>query len=199
MIPEIFFTVLLLGAAIIEVATGTIKSGEGFLVFLVLLLFVAGFALYVWLGACLSLVVPACAMEGIAGTRVFRRSWSLSKGSRFRVFFAWLMVGALGYLMMFAVQFLSWKLAIFFSHGHSLGVAAQHLYVELTSLLYAAVSAFVGPIYAIVLTLIYYDQRIRHEGYDIERMMEAAGMNSSAPTHAEAGAVATAEAVENQA
>ena len=27
------------------------------------------------------------------------------------------------------------------------------------------------------MTLIYYDQRIRLEGYDIERMMQAAGMN----------------------
>ena len=28
----------------------------------------------------------------------------------------------------------------------------------------------------IAITLFYYDQRIRHEGYDIERMMEEAGM-----------------------
>ncbi len=198
-IPEILMTVLLLGTAIIEVAMGTIKSGESVLVFLVLVLLVAGFVLFVWLSACLSLVVPACAMEGTAGIGVFRRSWLLSKGSRFRVFFTWLMVGALGYLMMFVVQFLSWKLAIFFGHGHRLGVAAQHLYIELTSLLYAAVSAFVIPIYAIALTLIYYDQRIRHEGYDIERMMEAAGMNPPTPAHTEASNVATAEAVENQA
>jgi hypothetical protein len=34
--------------------------------------------------------------------------------------------------------------------------------------------------YPIALTLFYYDQRIRHEGYDIERMMETAGMIATA-------------------
>ena len=33
----------------------------------------------------------------------------------------------------------------------------------------------------IALTLIYYDQRIRLEGYDIERLIEASGMNTPAP------------------
>ena len=34
----------------------------------------------------------------------------------------------------------------------------------------------IGPIYSIGLTLFYYDQRIRKEGYDIEWMMQAAGL-----------------------
>ncbi len=39
-----------------------------------------------------------------------------------------------------------------------------------------------GPLYPIAVTLFYYDQRIRREEYDIERMMETAGLNlSSAP------------------
>jgi hypothetical protein len=32
-----------------------------------------------------------------------------------------------------------------------------------------------------VLTVLYYDQRIRREGYDIERMMHEAGLIASAP------------------
>jgi hypothetical protein len=40
------------------------------------------------------------------------------------------------------------------------------------------VSTITGPIYPIAITLFYYDQRIRLEGYDIERMMDAAGMNA---------------------
>jgi hypothetical protein len=35
--------------------------------------------------------------------------------------------------------------------------------------------------YATGLTLFYYDQRVRKEGFDIEWMMEAAGMNLPAP------------------
>jgi hypothetical protein len=40
------------------------------------------------------------------------------------------------------------------------------------------VSTLTGPIYTIAITLFYYDQRIRLEGYDIERMMDAAGMTA---------------------
>lgn len=35
----------------------------------------------------------------------------------------------------------------------------------------------VSPLYPLAVTLLYYDQRIRHEGFDIEWMMNAAGMN----------------------
>jgi hypothetical protein len=42
-------------------------------------------------------------------------------------------------------------------------------------------NTFVGPIYATGFTLFYYDQRVRKEGYDIERMMHNAGMTLSLP------------------
>ena len=48
-----------------------------------------------------------------------------------------------------------------------------------------AVSALASPLFPIAITLIYYDQRIRHEGYDIVRMMETAGMNTIAALPAE--------------
>src|ERR1700761_5961174 len=41
-------------------------------------------------------------------------------------------------------------------------------------------NTFVGPIYATGFTLFYYDQRVRKEGYDIERMMHAAGLQAPA-------------------
>ena len=37
-------------------------------------------------------------------------------------------------------------------------------------------TTFIGPIYSTGLTLFYYDQRIRKEGFDIEWMMQAAGL-----------------------
>jgi hypothetical protein len=37
-------------------------------------------------------------------------------------------------------------------------------------------NTFIGPMYATGLTLFYYDQRIRKEGFDIEWMMQAAGL-----------------------
>jgi len=51
---------------------------------------------------------------------------------------------------------------------------------------------------SIALTLFYYDQRIRHEGYDIERMMEAAGFNAPASSPLGEATAVHAEAVEGQ-
>jgi hypothetical protein len=39
-------------------------------------------------------------------------------------------------------------------------------------------NTFIGPIYATGLTLFYYDQRVRKEGFDVEWMMKAAGLAS---------------------
>jgi hypothetical protein len=61
------------------------------------------------------------------------------------------------------------------------------------------VSVIIGPIFPIALTLFYYDQRIRHEGYDIERMMDAAGLNAPATPPSGEAAPGAAEAVEGRA
>ncbi len=52
----------------------------------------------------------------------------------------------------------------------------KSLFLPATYALNTAFSILIIPIYPIALTLFYYDQRIRLEGYDIERMMETAGM-----------------------
>jgi hypothetical protein len=51
----------------------------------------------------------------------------------------------------------------------------------------------------VALTLLYYDQRIRHEGYDIERMMDAAGLNAPPTPPSGEAPPAPAEPVEDQA
>ncbi len=51
-------------------------------------------------------------------------------------------------------------------------------------------NTFVGPIYATGLTLFYYDQRVRNEGFDIEWMMKAAGWTApTLPPETEASAL----------
>jgi hypothetical protein len=44
------------------------------------------------------------------------------------------------------------------------------------------VNTLIGPIYATGLTLFYYDQRIRNEGFDIEWMMRSAGLTAETVT-----------------
>jgi hypothetical protein len=55
----------------------------------------------------------------------------------------------------------------------------------------------IGPIFPIALALFYYDQRMRREGYDIERMMELTGLSlpvNSPASENPAAAVAPEEA-----
>jgi hypothetical protein len=56
-----------------------------------------------------------------------------------------------------------------------------------------------APVFSIALSLFYYDQRIRKEGFDIERMMETAGMNLAATSDVDFGSVAQAGVEEGQA
>jgi hypothetical protein len=56
-------------------------------------------------------------------------------------------------------------------------------------------NTFIGPMYATGLTLFYYDQRIRKEGYDIEWMMQAAGL--TAPTADDVPSVLDGEPIED--
>ena len=42
-------------------------------------------------------------------------------------------------------------------------------------------NTFVHPIYATGFTLFYYDQRVRKEGFDIEHMMQSAGLAQPSP------------------
>jgi hypothetical protein len=62
------------------------------------------------------------------------------------------------------------------SHGQaSPGITAISQVIEFFT------TTFLGPIYATGITLLYYDQRVRKEGFDIEWMMQAAGLTVPAP------------------
>jgi hypothetical protein len=39
------------------------------------------------------------------------------------------------------------------------------------------INTLIGPMYSTGLTLFYYDQRVRREGFDVEWMMQAAGLS----------------------
>lgn len=117
-----------------------------------------------------ALAVPACVMENLEARRSMRRSAELSKGSRGRIFVLGLLVVAiqLGLLMLTQTFFV---VAQFRYHG-ALPAGLR----VLQQIVAFFTNTFVGPIYATGLTLFYLDQRVRKEGYDIEQLMEAAGL-----------------------
>ena len=80
---------------------------------------------------------------------------------------------ALGFNLGFTELFKLLKPAIPLLAHSPLALAA------LTGFAYFVVYLALTPLNAIIFTVLYYDQRIRREGYDIERLMESAGMTAT--------------------
>lgn len=128
-----------------------------------------------------ALAVPACVMEDVKARQAIRRSIELSKGSRGRIFLLGLLAVAIEMGLLLITQSVFFVLGARQHGALSVGVRALQQVVAFCT------NTFVGPIYATGLTLFYYDQRMRQEGYDIERMMVAAGLTAPPPA-AEPGA-----------
>jgi hypothetical protein len=120
-----------------------------------------------------SLSLPASVLEDLKARPAIRRSIELSQGSRGRIFVLGLLISfiQLGLVAVTQVLFL---VAAFKQHGLPAWVQVLQQLVGFVT------NSFIGPMYATGLTLFYYDQRVRKEGYDIEWMMEAAGMTPAA-------------------
>jgi len=120
-----------------------------------------------------SLAIPASVVEDLKARQAIRRSIELSKGSRGRIFVLGLLISAIqiGLISITQVFFI---VAMYTAVKHHAQVPVWlQILQQIVGFL---TNSFIGPMYATGLTLFYYDQRIRKEGFDIERMMEAAGM-----------------------
>ena len=125
----------------------------------------------------LCLAFPACVVEQAPAWGALKRGVTLSYGTRARM----LLLYVLG---VFLNQILAWC-SLSCSSCHRIpsraaraGACADRRHDRLVCDLrfIFAVKALIKPIYGIALTVFYFDQRIRKEGFDIEWMMQQAGM-----------------------
>lgn len=140
------------------------------------------FALAMLLRLCLAFAVSV--VEQAGAWAALKRGTSLSAGTRWRI----LLIYVLGW---FLNQILTWivvfPVVIVLALIPSLqGPAHAQLMGEIMIFLFYGgmfvVRALTKPVYGIALTLFYFDARIRKEGFDIEWMMQRAGMMPSAAT-----------------
>jgi uncharacterized membrane protein len=123
-----------------------------------------------------SLAVPACVVENLKARQALRRSVELSRGSRGRIF-------VLGLMIIFIQTGLVVVSQIFFVIAAVKHHGLLPAWLQVTQQIIGFfTNSFIGPMYATGLTLFYYDQRVRKEGYDIEWMMQAAGLTAPAQT-----------------
>ena len=143
-----------------------------------LLLFPFG-AYTVFMSLRYALALPACVVENLKARAAIRRSIDLSKGSRGRIFVLLLLILALKIGLVLITQL--FILVAAFKHRGELGPGLM----SLSQVIAFFTNTFLGPIGATGITLFYYDQRVRKEGFDIEWMMQAAGLTVPAPAPAD--------------
>jgi hypothetical protein len=122
-----------------------------------------------------SLAMPVCVVEGMGAGAAIKRSIELSKGARGRIFVMGLLVYAIRLLLASLLG-----LPVFIYAMKHLGSPLPLYLLAIAQVAGFLVNTFIGPLYSTGLTLFYYDQRVRKEGFDIEWMMQAAGLSPQA-------------------
>ncbi len=174
--------VILLSVFVERVLGGPFAFGgaaSGALVGLVTILGFVVLGVYAfWMLLRLSLAFPACMVEQIPAWAALKRSSVLSKGTRWRVLALYMLTAALTWILSFGLVFLV-VIVMALIPGNSNPQRAQTMATIVAFIYYGAgfaLQALTRPVYGIALVLFYYDQRIRKEGFDIEWMMQRAGL-----------------------
>lgn len=125
----------------------------------------------------LSPSAPAWSIERLSARAALRRSLRIAAGGWPNILGAWGLTRVLSWGLTVTLVFA----ALFILRL----VPGSSMFSEISMNILRAVPGLVDPLFPIALTLIYYDQRVRQEGYDIELMMAEAGMETAAKTTGE--------------
>ncbi|WP_348263114.1 hypothetical protein P8935_00825 [Telmatobacter sp. DSM 110680] len=182
-VPGAVFLIAMFGMIALKVSGAAANDNSplfgGLLVVLMIILGAAA----VWILLHLCLAFPVSVVEQTTAWTSLKRSTLLSNGTRARMLLLYVLGAVLN-------QILSWCLMVPIiialslipslqgqAHAKLVGVVA--LFATYGS--FFAVKTLIKPLYGIAFTLFYFDQRIRKEGFDIEWMMQQAGMLVSPP------------------
>src|ERR1700722_2699972 len=126
-----------------------------------------------------SLGLPVCVLEEKPAWQSLQRAWKLSQGTRGRIFVMILLVIALAIAasMLAAIPTLI-IVAVITAIGNGAAYSTTAIVVAEILRVVAdfALQVLLAPISSIAIVLFYYDQRVRKEGFDIEWMMQQAGL-----------------------
>ncbi|MBV8444590.1 MAG: hypothetical protein JOZ92_01605 [Candidatus Dormibacteraeota bacterium] len=146
-----------LGGAV--VLAGALLGSGGLLLDVVGVLAVVALALFVYVRT--SLAAPAIVLEHLSGWQGLVRSWRLVEGFSWRIFGIRLLLGVITVIISGIV------VALLSVAGSGLDLSGRFIVNEIAG---AFAAVFVSPITYIAVTLLYYDTRIRKEGFDIEML-----------------------------
>jgi Membrane domain of glycerophosphoryl diester phosphodiesterase len=132
----------------------------------------------IYLALAWSLAIPVTVLEGTGLNDTLTRSTTLTKGDRLRIFVVYVLLVLLEWVVMLIVQFpLLLLVGLLGLHDP---VQVQGWTTIFTSIGTFVSTSLVAPLLTIGLTLIYYDERVRKEGFDLQLMMAA--LQAQAPS-----------------
>ena len=142
-----------------------------FLVFVPILV-VGISAMVVWVRY--ALAIACCVVEDLGVVRSIKRSAALSKGSRFRIFLIYLVFVLLAFLLAAALGGLAGGFGTLISN-----VTVRLILIYLASFIAGVLT---GPLATIGIALVYYDERVRKEAFDLQLMMSSLDPPAPSPT-----------------
>lgn len=146
-------------------------------IFIGALFFLASLIFGLVLTAKFSFAVPACVLEKRGVIDSISRSWQLTKGAVLQLI-----------LVIILVAIMAWLLGLVLSIPYFVGVAIfitkkdPTVLIPFMALQYVGeflARTLAGPVSTIATALIYYNQRVCKEAFDLQLMMEAIGQPSS--------------------
>ncbi len=118
-----------------------------------------------------SLAVPAKVLEGTDVGGAMSRSSQLTKGSRGRIFIIWFLIivlsVGLGFLLRWPIELAAGVKSLAALQHAPIGYRVAHLVVMFIA------QCLVGPLATIAFSLLYYDERVRKEAFDLQLMMQS--------------------------
>jgi Membrane domain of glycerophosphoryl diester phosphodiesterase len=180
---RIFGTAVLIVVAVAAITLMPgMNSSDPMYTAIMIIAILVGMVVAAWLmlrmSARYALSVPACVLEDLPARKAIKRSVALSKGSVGRILTVYILFSLINAAFAFGAQ-LPFQIATIAAKSQTARVILA-LGNNFSSSLIAAV---VGPLVTIALTLMYYDERVRKEAFDLNYMMEML----EAPTPAEPG------------
>jgi hypothetical protein len=133
---------------------------------------VAGAILSITLYVRYALSIQACVVEDLGPGTSLKRSAVLSKGARSRILTVYFIFGVISFIASLAL-------------GGVMGGVGALLHNPIVALILIYLASFVtgsltGPLATIGISLLYYDERVRKEAFDLQLMM--ASLDAPAPT-----------------
>jgi hypothetical protein len=135
-----------------------------------------------------ALAVPACTLERLPVKASLIRSKFLSQGRKGGIFLIYILTVIIAIALNYAFE-----IPGLIAGGVVWFTASAQASVALGALIWMYIAIFLagalaGPIATIALALIYYDERVRKEAFDLQLMMESIGIPKPAPLQAQANA-----------